>query len=222
MRRSTYYLLAALFALLTCSSQARAQSSAILDDLRAQRAKYGTPMTEEERGKLLNDTALMQSPATDGGVSWGLLLKTTGANCPQPVSGIRIACDILVYRPTAVFYDVIIDGEGQGLIPETLPPAQPLTDASRFIVPAGDAPQPPRPPADELAALTARVAALERGLTQAVADISALADTVSRVDATATQAIGRVSALESIVKSMTCRATLGGFIGVSCQIVTTR
>ena len=109
-----------------------------LDTLRVKRALYPTPMSKVELGRLLNDVAW--EFRFEG---WGLLRKPQGNNCPHP-SGVPIACDILVYSPQGVHFDVLRDSDGD---------AQPVwnnlggIDMSRFVAPVGSpGTEPPPPP----------------------------------------------------------------------------
>lgn len=79
----------------------------LLEDLRTERARYGTTMTKEQIGKLLNAVAWKNR---SGG--WGLSRKTGGENCNSPVG--LIACDILYHQPTNIIVDALFAaGEGQ-------------------------------------------------------------------------------------------------------------
>lgn len=81
----------------------------IYDTLVVNRAKYPTPMSSEQLGSLLNETAWAH--AAQG---WGLLGKSSGASVPQPETGIRIARDILANEDQQILVDVLMDAEGQG------------------------------------------------------------------------------------------------------------
>jgi len=116
-----------------------------LQTLTAMRAAYGTPMTRAQRGELLNRVAW-----THRAEGWGLLKKPSGANAPQPQTGIEISSDILtkIEAGELVLYDCFIDSEGKAT------PAwgrkKNLQDVSRWTAPV-DAngtlpPHPPEPP----------------------------------------------------------------------------
>jgi hypothetical protein len=105
--------------------------TSLLPDLQEERKKYGTPMTEEELGKLLN--AVAWNNRSDG---WVLVGKASGTNCPSP-AGPRISCDFLLHRPTLMGYDVLIGQEAEATPTwqgpdETLPGL--IQDGSRTFV----------------------------------------------------------------------------------------
>lgn len=94
------------------------------------RATYPAVMSEAQKAELLNRVAWEHR--TEG---WGLLRKTGGARCPAP-QGVEVACDILVYAPTAWHFDVLVDGQ----IPawQDAGPCDPAVsgcDMSRFLAP---------------------------------------------------------------------------------------
>jgi hypothetical protein len=84
------------------------EPASLLSDIQSERAKYGTPMSLSDIGKLLNAVAWKNKDA-----GWMLLGKSSGANCPAP-SGALISCDFLVQQPTLFGYDVLTDAEGAG------------------------------------------------------------------------------------------------------------
>ena len=69
------------------------------------RATYPAVLSEAQKAELLNRVAWEHR--SEG---WGLLKKTGGARCPAP-QGVEVACDILVYAPTAWHFDVLVDGQ---------------------------------------------------------------------------------------------------------------
>ena len=69
------------------------------------RATYPAVMSEAQKAELLNRVAWEHR--SEG---WGLLKKTGGSRCPAP-QGVDVACDILVYAPTAWHFDVLVDGQ---------------------------------------------------------------------------------------------------------------
>lgn len=78
----------------------------VFDDLVAARKHYQTPMAPEEQAALLNEVAWRNG--------LGLERKDgIGNNCPQPQTGIRVACDILRF-PNNRGRDVLQDAEGVG------------------------------------------------------------------------------------------------------------
>lgn len=107
------------------------------DTLTAERETYPTPMTKEQIGQMLNDTAW-----THRVEGWGLLRKDAGNNCPSP-PGPRISCDYLVNRMTGAGYDVLIDQEGLA-VPSWQGPN--FFDVAMWTGPVGTAPEPPPEP----------------------------------------------------------------------------
>lgn len=75
----------------------------LLPELTARRALYGTPMSPEEIGDLLTQTAASQQ-------GWALLRKDAGARCPA--MGTFVACDYLVHISSGQGFDVLTDWEG--------------------------------------------------------------------------------------------------------------
>lgn len=74
--------------------------NAVESALRAERVKYGTPISTVEAGLILNAVAWQ---FRDSG--WGLSAKPGGCRGPQPHTGKHIAMDILHYQPTNTLYD---------------------------------------------------------------------------------------------------------------------
>lgn len=118
--------------LFTVAPFALAQPS-LLGDVQAERARYGPEMTQAQVAALLNAVAA-RNPG------WGLLAKPQGFNCPA-VQG-PVACDILVWAPGGLHFDVLIDAEG-GARP-TWDNKGPI-DMARFIAPVGAGGEPPTP-----------------------------------------------------------------------------
>lgn len=77
------------------------EPASLLSDVQAERARYGTPLTPEEMGQIMNAVAWRNR---DSG--WGVSRKDFGEFCPSPAG--PIACDILHHRPTNIIYDVLI------------------------------------------------------------------------------------------------------------------
>lgn len=77
------------------------------DTLQALRPTYPTPMSEAQLGEMLNAVAW-----THRAEGWGVIRKPSGANCPQPQTGIRMSKDLLMQLPSADYYDVLIDSDG--------------------------------------------------------------------------------------------------------------
>ena len=136
----------------------------LLESVRDERAKYGTPLKNAEMGQLIN--AVAWKHRADG---WGLAAKSTGAHTKQPRTNRRISRDLLVHQPSEQMYDVLIDvafearpGWG-GPMPMDMVFVAP-------VLPTGEVPGPsPKPgvyvaPNDaELADLIRRIPALLRG-----------------------------------------------------------
>ena len=80
-----------------------------LADIQTERAKYGTPMSPTELGKLLNAVAWKNQA-----IGWALLGKSSGTNCPAP-NGALVSCDFLIHQPTLLGYDVLIGQEDQAI-----------------------------------------------------------------------------------------------------------
>lgn len=74
--------------------------ASLLPDVEAERARYGSAMTADEMGRMLNTVAWNNRAA-----GWGLSRKDTGAFCPSPVG--LIACDILHHQPSNTLYRVL-------------------------------------------------------------------------------------------------------------------
>ena len=139
---------------------AHAQPS-LLAEVTIERARYGA-VTSSDVAAILNAVAWRHR--SEG---WGLLEKTFGANCPTATT--RIACDILVHRPSGQHFDVLRDAEGS---------ASPVwqnkgpIDLSRFLAPvdpgqpSGGPVTPPEPqaPSVDLGPLLTRLDALERAV----------------------------------------------------------
>jgi hypothetical protein len=118
--------------LLAFATPALAQTS-LLPDLQRIRPEYPTPMSPSQLAEMLNRVAW--DHRAEG---WGLLRKTAGNRCPAP-QGVDVACDILVYAPTAWHFDVIIDAGGASTPAWTdKGPCDPTVsgcDMARFLAP---------------------------------------------------------------------------------------
>ena len=102
---------------------------------------YPTPMTNDQLGELLN--AVAWAHRAEG---YGLLMKRTGANCQQPLTGALVSHDILMLRTGAIF-DCLINAEGAAK--PTWAPRNPV-DPARWVRPVdvgGVSLPPPEPPA---------------------------------------------------------------------------
>ena len=94
------------------------------------RATYPAVMSEAQKAELLNRVAWEHR--SEG---WGLLKKTGGSRCPAP-QGVDVACDILVYAPTAWHFDVLVDGQIPAWQDDgPCDPAVSGCDMSRFVAP---------------------------------------------------------------------------------------
>lgn len=206
---------------------AHAQPS-LLAEVTAERSRYGA-VTPTDVAAILNAVAWRHR--SDG---WGLLEKTFGANCPTATT--RIACDILVHRPSGQHFDVLKDAEGS---------ASPVwqnkgpIDLSRFLAPVDPGvssggpvtpPEPQVPPVD-LGPLLTRLDAIERAvqalsstlppLEQQVgahgAELERLALDGERLDALTS----RVDMLASRPIPVSCSASLNfgaGRVPISCRL----
>lgn len=74
--------------------------TSLLEDVRSERAKYGTNVVGGDLGALLNAIAWKNRSS-----GWGLSRKDFGEQCASPVG--QIACDILYHRPSNTIYDVL-------------------------------------------------------------------------------------------------------------------
>jgi hypothetical protein len=79
----------------------------LIDAVKRERARYGTPLTNPEMGRLLNAVAWRHRAK-----GWGLAAKSVGAYTTQPRTGIRISRDLLSHEPSGRWYDVLADVEG--------------------------------------------------------------------------------------------------------------
>jgi FG-GAP-like repeat len=91
-------------ALVLAAVPAVAQTS-LLPTVQRVRQDYPAIMTAAQKGELLNRVAWEHRAE-----GWGLLQKTSGTRCPAP-QGTDVACDILVYAPTAWHFDVLADSD---------------------------------------------------------------------------------------------------------------
>lgn len=216
-----------LMVVLVCAVPAQAQPS-LLAEVTAERAKYGA-VTPTDVAAILNAVAWRHR--SDG---WGLLEKTFGANCPTATT--RIACDILVHRPSGQHFDVLRDAEGS---------ASPVwqnkgpIDLSRFLAPVDPGgssggpvipPEPQGPPVD-LGPLLTRLEALERVVQALSATVPPLAQQVRAQGAELERLAlagerldvltGRVNLLESRPIPVSCSASLNfgaGRVPISCRL----
>lgn len=101
-----------------------------LDTVIELRPSYPTPMSDRQRGELLNAVAWRHR--ADG---WGLLKKPSGAHVLQPQTGTPVSGDILcrIEAPNLVLFDLLKDGEGAGT--PTWGKKKPLQDLSRWVAP---------------------------------------------------------------------------------------
>lgn len=141
-------------------------SAAIVAEVRA---RYGRPMTPQECVYVCNEVAYRLNGRSGAG-PWGLHRKG-GTNW----SG--LALDIVVNRDTQAGFDCLRDAEGAGEAQwgQTVPPVGGWQWEAVHVewVPGGTTPPPVDPPPSggtleaQVAALTARVAALEARFRQA-------------------------------------------------------
>jgi hypothetical protein len=102
-------LLATVFSLTMLSGTSFAQQCnpndpAVLCTLKTLRAEYPTPMSKGQLGAMLDRTVASHA-------GWRLYRKPQGNNCPQPMTGVPISCDIIVQTHGLVgtMFDVLID-----------------------------------------------------------------------------------------------------------------
>lgn len=137
------WFLGALLVLLSVPVHAQ-DLGAINRAVREERAKYPpSNLSPAQLGQLLNDVAAKVP-------GWALLLKSGGSNCPQPVSGTPIACDILIHRDSARGCDVLASSETLAAPQDcALFSDANVSDRSRYLPPMvvtpGPTPQPPTP-----------------------------------------------------------------------------
>lgn len=141
------------------------------------RPQYGTPMTRQENGALLNAFCLVQR-------GYAMYKKPDDNSAILP-DGTRISRDIVIDLRTLKAYDTLADAEGQGRPTWNLKSDdEHTTDPSRILLPVdGPAPQPeptPEPTPDpgpsvieRLDAIEAKLDAIAAGLRQAFADLDA-------------------------------------------------
>lgn len=143
----------------------------VLNVMKSLRSHYPTPMSDAQRGDLLNRAAWV---AGDG---WGLLDKPSGSHVPQPRTGHLVAGDILFDRTSGHHFDVLVDGEGDAR-PEFIDDGP--MDPSRWVAPVepsstmpdgsgstkSDPPnQTPKPPSDlALEGILERLTAIQKTL----------------------------------------------------------
>lgn len=179
--------------------------SAVCSTLRAERAKYPTPIAKADLGKVLNVTAW-----THRGLGMGLAGKAGGTVCPIP-GGKTVACDYLVRKSDNVGWDVIGDVEGPAKV--NCPSDGVVMSSSRPWVapvdPGGNTPPPDPPPSDDL---TKRVEALERqnaaqgtAITALQTDVSGLKAEVVALRAQTQSLQDRVLALENKPPGSPCK-----------------
>ena len=154
-----------------------AMPDAVLASLREERQRCPSPGLECA-ARVINFAAWVHRAE-----GWKLYPKPGGNNCPQPVTGVRISCDILIWQPKGLWFDVLGDVEGSTALPTSPPVGQPVGDALIVepVNPGGVVPEPqpePQPPSADLEAiiqaLMERVGALEAALGQTNARIDAL------------------------------------------------
>lgn len=79
----------------------------LLETVREERARYGTPLSNTEMGALVNAVAWRHRD--DG---WKVAAKDVGAMTIQPRTGISISRDILIHEPSKQMWDVLSDVAG--------------------------------------------------------------------------------------------------------------
>lgn len=141
-RSKTLLAVIAAAALLLVAAPTLAQPS-LLDDVRAERAKYGASLTPGQVAQMLNAVAWRHRAE-----GWGMLRKGSGNSCP--LGDMFISCDILIHAPSVRHFDVLIDAEGRAeptwgdVGPCVLGPASGC-EMSRFLAPVDPGGAPPTP-----------------------------------------------------------------------------
>jgi hypothetical protein len=187
-------------------SSASAQTS-LLGDLKAERSKFGTPMSKAETALLLNNVAL-RNPG------WGLLSKNSGNICPLP-NGVTISCDYLVHQPSQKMFDVLKDVEGAGT--PVWGSAHDIPEDREFIAPIGGTPQPPAPqPPDN----SDTIARLQQQVEQLIQHLDIINTAIDSIRQQATETQSRLQVVETALTArpipMACRAGLFG-LPVRCE-----
>lgn len=114
----------------------------LIDSVRAERAKYGTPLMNPQMGELLNAVAWKHRAA-----EWVLAEKRTGAHSFQPHTGIPISRDVLMHVPSRRMFDVLRDVGGAGE-PNWIDVGQIDMPAVHPVDPGNEEPEEPEDPSD--------------------------------------------------------------------------
>lgn len=179
----------------------------ILDDLRAERAKYGATMTDDECVELIN--AVAWANRADG---WGLNSKTGGTR-GRRYDGAEVAHDVLHNQRTNILYDVLVAAGGHST--PTWNELGPNGNSSRPwvapIAPQGEEPEPvdPDPPPVDLSAVVAALAALGQELAAHRAMLEAIP----------ALAAGERERIEAVVKDVAARLDRIAFPSYSGRIL---
>lgn len=143
-----------------------------LSIVQEERAKFGTPLTNDQLSLLLTRIVRRLGP------DWGLLRKPGGRNCPYP--GGPISCDVIVRRSSPLeAFDVLADSEGEAR--PVWSRLEPINEVDRFVAPSEPGPDPdpgPPPPPNsgpDLSPIIARLAAIEAALVEVVKRLDQLA-----------------------------------------------
>ena len=80
------------------------EPESLLPTVKQERAKYPTPVPNDELGTLLNTVAWQHRAE-----GWGLAEKFVGARSVQPHTGTFVSRDLLIHRPSSLMYDVLQD-----------------------------------------------------------------------------------------------------------------
>ena len=185
-------ILAVTIALCGLAGRALWAQSSLLADVQVERGKYQAPLSPEQLAAMLNAVAWKNRG------EWGLLRKDSGNNCPH-ASGVKVACDILMHRPTARIYDVLKDAEGSAG-PTWGEAGGSPTDPSRFVAPVdvgGGGTTPPPPPPPPCTDLARELVLLRQAIEQLDERIIALREEV----AVGTNAAGRAAANTDALKA---------------------
>lgn len=200
-----------------------------VDDARAktiverERAKFG-PMSAEQVAQFLRNVALALNAEGVAGGPFGVLRKTTGANCAG------YSCDIICVGngDAQRQWDVLSDADPGGRQEPGWSGPLPEIAVRECEVPAGPIVTPPtpspEPPSDDTAALTARIAELEAQVETLHAQTHALAEerdaALERMrfaEQESAAARMEVKSLEKQLTTVTCTASIFG-IKIPCKV----
>lgn len=124
MRLRTSFV-ALCLVLLASIAHAQPNTDQIVADLKAERAKYGATLNDDQCAELVN--AVAWKHRAEG---WGLSGKAFGTHGTLS-DGTQIAHDVLHHQPTNLIYDVLIGAGAHSTPVDRMSPLGPQTDLSR-------------------------------------------------------------------------------------------